>query len=494
MEDNKSKTLSANDFLEETDKLLAVANSQKEKREHNQLSDIFKQLLEHIEEVDFRKYAELSTNEKPRKVHFLVSIIEILLEKAISLGFHLCRKYDYVYLYNGEYWQLVGQEEFEDFLCQVALKTKMNRFYAKYFAFKGDMYKQFLSDARLKELQKNSKTTLINLANGTFEISPFARVLRPFCKNDFLTYQLPFSYNQTATAPMFQGYLDRVLPEQELQDVLSEYLGYIFIKNNVLKLEKVLLAYGSGANGKSVLFDIINALLGEENFTSYSLQSLTEDKGYYRAMLTNKLLNYASEINGKLETNTFKLLVSGEPVEARLPFGKPKLIKDYARFMFNCNELPENIENNNAFFRRFLILPFKVTIPVKEQDPDLSKRIIQEELSGVLNWMLQGTNRLLKNRKFTDSAIVRNEILKYQKERDTIFMFLEDMDYEPNTVMDIPLQSLFSEYRTFCVESNYNFESKKSFSKRMQKLGYAIQRKNYGMAIYVKKKVLSSAT
>ncbi len=487
MGQNKSR-IGIDNFLEETNKLLTVAHNQKENREHDQLSTIFTKVLEHIEEVDFRRYAELSTNEKPRKVHFLVSIIEILLEKAMSTGFHLCRKYNYVYIYNGEYWQLVEQEEFEDFLCEVAVKTKMNRFYAKYFAFKGEMYKQFLSDARLKELKKKQKTILINLANGTFEISPFQRALRPFDKNDFLTYQLPFSYNKDATAPEFQKYLDKVLPEEELQQVLSEYLGYIFIKNSVLKLEKVLLAYGSGANGKSVLFDIVNALLGEENFTSYSLQSLTEDKGYYRSMLTNKLLNYASEINGKLETNSFKLLVSGEPIDARLPYGKPQLIKDYARFMFNCNELPENVENNNAFFRRFLILPFKVTIPYGEQDPNLSKRIIQNELSGVFNWILEGTERLMTTKKFTESEIIKKEILKYKQESDTISLFLEDAYYEPNPNIDMPLTSLFNDYRAFCIESDYNFESKKSFSKRMQQIGYKVQRKNYGMAIYAHKK------
>ncbi len=494
MGNKKGTTIAIEDFQKEADKLLSIAEDQKTDRGETQLSDIFHQLLTDIEEVNFRDYAELSEREKPRKMHFLVSIIEILLEKSKALGFHLCRKYDFVYVYNGEYWQAAEQEEFEDFLCDVALEMAMDKFQAKYFAFKGEMYKQFLSDARLKELHKNEKTVLINLANGTFEISPHKRILRPFDKDDFLTYQLPFSYHETATAPEFQKYLNRVLPEQELQDILSEYLGYIFIKNSVLKLEKVLLAYGSGANGKSVLFDIVNALLGEENFTSYSLQSLTEDSGYYRSMLTNKLLNYASEINGKLETNAFKLLISGEPIEARLPYSKPQLIKNYARFMFNCNELPANVENNNAFFRRFLIVPFRVTIPHAEQDPDLSKRIMKNELSGVFNWVLEGLERLLKNKKFTDSDIVRNEVLKYQKESDTITLFLEDSFYEPNQVMDIPLTTLFNEYRGFCLESDYNFESKKSFSKRMQQIGFKVQRKKYGMAIYTKKKVFNSTT
>ena len=92
----------------------------------------------------------------------------------------------------------------------------------------------------------------------TFEINGERQILRGFDKNDFLTYQLPFEYNPEAKAEKFNIFLSEVLIEKELQEVLSEYLGYIFIKNNVLKLEKVLLLYGGGQNGKSVLFDIIS--------------------------------------------------------------------------------------------------------------------------------------------------------------------------------------------------------------------------------------------
>src|SRR5690606_16817975 len=110
--------------------------------------------------------------------------------------------------------------------------------------------------------------------------------------------------------------------------------------------------------------------------------------GYARAMLANKLLNYATEINGKLETSTFKQLVSGEPVEARLPYGEPFTLTNYAKLIFNCNELPKDVEQTHAYFRRFLIVPFEVTIPGTEQDKELSKKIIESELSGVFNWVL----------------------------------------------------------------------------------------------------------
>src|SRR5690606_41567228 len=62
--------------------------------------------------------------------------------------------------------------------------------------------------------------------------------------------------------------------DPERQRVLAEYLGFVFIKHgsNALKEEKALILYGTGANGKSVFFEVVNALLGTDNVSSYSLQ------------------------------------------------------------------------------------------------------------------------------------------------------------------------------------------------------------------------------
>lgn len=231
--------------------------------------------------------------------------------------------------------------------------------------------------------QKNA--VLINLKNGTFEITPNGIKLNPFDRADFMTYQLAFEYNPDATAPLFESYLDKVLPDKNLQYILAEYLGYVFIHPSVLKLEKTLLLYGTGANGKSVFYEIVRSLLGEQNTSEYSLQNLTNETGYSRAMIANKLVNYASEINGKLEASIFKQLVSGEPVEARLPYGRPFIITHYAKLIFNCNELPKDVEQTEAYFRRFQIIPFEVTIPEAEQDKQLAQKIIVNELSGVFN-------------------------------------------------------------------------------------------------------------
>ena len=272
--------------------------------------------------AEFDKYNKLNKilqSYKLTKNHYLIICIEQLLKIAKINNWGLCKKNGFIYLYNGYYWTEIDKESFQSFLGNVSLKMGVDKFRGKIHTFKDELFKQFMADAYLPTPKSNKKNVLINLQNGTFEITPTKRELRDFNRNDFLTHQLPFEFEPKATAPLFQKYLDEVLPDKDKQKVFAEFCGYIFIKPSVLKLEKMLILYGTGANGKSVFFEILNALLGTENFTSYSLQELTNDNGYYRAKIGSKLVNYASEINGKLETDVFKQMASGEPISVRLP-------------------------------------------------------------------------------------------------------------------------------------------------------------------------------
>ncbi|WP_233897706.1 DNA primase family protein [Tenacibaculum piscium] len=477
------------EFVNETETLLECLKKDKKNQKENRISNILEEVLKKITPVNFREYCQLSTDkDKLQKKHFLVSCIELLLKYVNDNGFSLCRKNQQIYLYNSEYWENINEEVFTDFLGDVALKMGVDKFDAKHHLFKDELHKQFISDAGLKEIKKKNSTTLINLINGTFDITTKKQFLRPFNKDDFLTYQLPFSYTKNAEAPQFLKFLNEVLPELELQDILAEYIGYIFVKNSELKLEKVLLLHGTGANGKSVLFEILMALLGTKNVSNYSLQSLTSENGNSRAMLTNKLLNYGSEINGKLESNIFKLLISGEPVEARLLYKNTQTISDYARFMFNCNELPKEVENTDAFFRRFIILPFRITIPPHKQDKELASRIIENELSGVFNWILAGLTRLLQNKGFTESKIVKNEILQYKKESDSTLMFLDDENYCKSVENHLPLKDIYIEYKKYCLDGGYGLCSNRTFSSRLKKNGVLIQRKSYGNVVFIEQK------
>lgn len=372
---------------------------------------------------------------------------------------------------------------------EAAEKMNVAKFSARHYQFREQLFKQFICSAYLPKPEASKDIVLINLKNGTFEVSPKGTNLRPFNRADFITYQLPFEYDPKAKAPIFQNYLDRVLPDVTRQMVLSEYLGYVFIKNGSqsFKLEKALLLYGTGANGKSVFKEIVDALLGESNTSDFTLQSLTNDNGYYRAKIANKLVNYASEINGKLKTDIFKQLVSGEPVEARLPYGEPFTLKQYAKLIFNCNELPKDVEHTNAYFRRFLIIPFDETIPEAEQDKELHTKIIKSELSGVFNWILSGLNRLLKQKKFTECEAAKNAVKQYRKESDSVQMFIDDLGYKKSIGKYLTIKDLYGAYKAYCNDDGCFPVKKTNFRKRLTSYGIQVDRTNKGNVAYLEK-------
>jgi len=448
---------------------------------------LFKELLAQIKPVDFREKAELDKDAKvSRKVHIVLSVDEIV-ETAVANAWGLCTKNGFIYVYNSKYWKKIDPEDFKLFLARAALKMGVPVLEAKYYQFRDELYKQFLATAILPTPEPDDSIR-INLLNGTFVITEQEQVLVEPQPEDFITYQLPFKYDPEAKCPMFDRYLVRVLPDESCRMVLAEFLGHIFIKTSILKLEKVLLLYGSGANGKSVLFDIVNAMLGEENVSFFSLQSLTKTEGYNRAELSNKLLNYASEISSKLETSSiFKQLASGEPVEARQIYGKPFIMQNYAKLMFNTNELPRDVEQNHAFFRRLTILPCTQTIPESEQDPELAKKIIASELSGIFNWVLDGLRRVLKQRKFTESAVIKEQVENYRRESDSVAMFLDEEGYAPATEEHVALKDMYWEYQDYCRDNGHRPYSNRNMSDRLRKYGYDIKKIAQGRIVYAKK-------
>lgn len=458
----------------------AAVEPERKKANVSSHSNIFRQILDVLQPVNFRAKAGLSANQKLSQKHLLVICIDELLEAVRLQNFYLARRNDFIFCFNGAFWKEINKDQMEDFLGKAAQKMGINEFEAKHYDFRKKLFWQFLASAYLEPLEPENGKVLINLQNGTFEISGEHQDLRAFEAKDFLTYQLGFAYDKSADCPNFLKYLNEVLPEVELQNVLAEFCGYVFTQGN--KQEKALLLYGTGGNGKSVFFDVINALLGRENITNYSLSDLLQE--HNRAQISNKLLNYGSEINASSTKDVFKNLVSNEPIQARLKFGNSFTMDNYAKLAFNCNELPREIEHSDAYFRRLLIVPFRLTMPEAKQDKFLAQKIIENELSGVFNWILQGLNRLLANGKFTQSDIIKEEIEAYRKESDSVSCFLEEENYHPS-VNRLPLKNVFASYRAYCQENGFSAAGRKLFTNRLKHLKIKVERQKFGMATYL---------
>jgi putative DNA primase/helicase len=434
-------------------------------------SEILSAILETLEPIEFKTADKTDVPQK----HLLVMCVNELLSKVKEQHFDLARKNHSIFAFNGAYWKELPEEIIKDFLGKVAKKLSVHALESQHYEFKDKLYKQFLSSAYFEPIEPRSDIVLINLQNGTFEITKDSQTLREFRAKDFLTYQLPFEYDQTAACPIFQKYLDKVLPEPELQNILAEFSGYVFTKG--LKLEKALLPYGGGANGKSVYFEVKNALLGKENISNFSLSDLLIP--HNRALIAYKLLNYGSEINASTTKDIVKNLISGEPIQACLKYQNAFTMENYAKLAFNCNELPKDFDHSNAYFRRLLIIPFRVTIPEHEQDKTLANKIIEKELAGVFNWIIDGLKRLLKAERFTNSDIVKNTLEGYKRESDSVACFVD----EHSQIVGFSLKSIYADYRSYCLDCGYKPLGRNNFSKRLQKQGFIVERQSSGFCV-----------
>jgi putative DNA primase/helicase len=398
------------------------------------------------------------------------------------------------YFYNGNYWDIISKESISDFLRNYSITLGLDRYSVSLSTYMKLLYDSFIGLIHKDNIEPESKKVLLNVQNGTIEISATGDVtLRDFNKDDFLTYQLSYSYNKEAKAPTFNSFLNKSLPDPIVRMVLMEYLGFIFVKHSskMLNLHKTLLLYGEGSNGKSVVFDVVTDLLGKQNITNFGIGNLTDPtNGTSRAQVEYKLLNYSSELDNNLNIPIFKQLCSGEAVEARKMYNDPYQIYDYAKMMFNCNKLPKDTENTRAYFRRFIIIPFDVTIQAHEKINNLAELIIKDELPGVLNLAIEGLQRLIKQQDFTESKIINETLSKYQKESDNVAMFLEDFLINDQLQTEYKASILYSEYATFCKDNGYKANSNTNFGKRMANLGYDKIRKMEGYFYYFEKEIV----
>ena len=135
--------------------------------------------------------------------------------------------------------------------------------------------------------------------------------------------------------------------------------------------------------------------------------------------------------------------------------------------------------------------PFDVTIPETEQDKQLAKKIIETELSGVFNWVLEGLNRLLLNKRFTESNKVNETREAYKLESDSVRGFIVDNGFTTIETGGILLKDLYREYREYCNDDGNKPETKRNFRKRLEAQNIRVEKTGAeGNRVYVKKEGL----
>jgi len=427
----------------------------------------------------------------PAQKHYKVAIIHTLIKTAKEHNWHIIHDAGFFYIYNGAFWVVLLDSEVKQLLKDAAIEMSYIEIECRDALFVDKLFQQATQDGFFTE-RNITKQSIINLKNGSLVLSEVGMTMKVFDYRDFLTHQLDFSYNSKAKNTVFLNYLNQVLPDADTQRTLQEVAGYLFVKG--LKMEKVFFLFGTGANGKSVFFEVLNGVLGADNISNYSLESLTDEKGYHRAMIKDVIVNYGTDIRlTKIDAGMFKTLASGEPVEARLPYGQPFLMNDYAKLIFNVNKMDSaNIEHTHGFYRRLLIIPFNKTIPDEEQDRDLHTKILNDR-AGVLNWIIEGAERVIKSRNIFVSDECETFKQKFIKETDSVAMFEADfLETMKSNIYYKLVKDAYLDYKTYCLDAGHRSLGRNNFTGRMETLGFEKSHKEAGRTLekhYLKKRL-----
>lgn len=291
----------------------------------------------------------------------------------------------------------------------------------------------------------------INFQNGVLDID--TTEFTDHSPDRGFRYVLDYSYDPKATCPAWDKFLgDITRGDQELQAAIMEYVGYS-LSNDSCWTQKALVLNGTGRNGKSTFISVIRALAGKGNYTALTLGDLGKEGN--RQLLDGKLFNIAEETptRGMTDSSIFKNLVTGGETQVRQLYKSPYIMRNRAKMIFACNELPESADTTSAFFRRLLIIPFRETFSFTKgnRDPHMEEKLLTE-LSGIFNKAIDGYKRLQKNSQFSRSDEANRALDEYQKAVDPIINWVEDaieahplgngMDEKFNSISD-----LYQDYR-----------------------------------------------
>lgn len=339
--------------------------------------------------------------------------------------------------------------------------------------------RKFLQSECFIRAQEVNVPNVLNLKNGLLDLN--SGEFKAHTAELLSTIQAQVEFDAKATWPKWRQFLDDVLPEKDKQYLLAEIFGYCLTAD--VGHQVGFLFHGEGANGKSVVCDLLEALVGSDNCSALQLGDLKER--FKLAELENKLVNitYEAEAKGVLSDSRFKSIVTGEPQSAERKGKDPFKFRPYCKMIVCCNTLPASQDRSYGFYRRLIILPFEKTVPLEKRNPNLPKEIINAELSGVLNWALKAYECLKKNGRFTIPAASEKALQEYREQIDPTLLYLKERleRLDDNSGKGIKLSVAHRSYTRWCESNGYKPTGSSRFRKVIEKeMKIKAQDKNYG--------------
>lgn len=334
---------------------------------------------------------------------------------------------------------------------------------------------------------------LFNVENGTLDLR--TGELRAHDPADMLTRLAPVSYDPRAQAPTWRAFLDRIFAgDQDLIAFVQRLAGYALTGST---REQVLpILHGPGANGKTTFLNALTRVMGDRGKGGYSthtpagtLLASRFDAGTgptpeLAALHGARLVTAAeSDASRRLAEGLVKEITGGDPVTCRVPFART-MLTFYPTFtlMLATNHRPRIVGTDYAIWRRVRLVPFDVTIPEEERDPELSERLAAEA-PGILTWALEGCREWQAHGLGVPEAVT-TATEAYRAEQDVFAAFLDECAVQTRTAT-VMAGELYATYVRWCEGSGERAENARRFGAAMAERGIERRKATAGRWLYL---------
>ncbi|ADH85954.1 phage/plasmid primase, P4 family [Desulfurivibrio alkaliphilus] len=267
----------------------------------------------------------------------------------------------------------------------------------------------------------------------------------------FTRNALPFNYNHDAPPPAaWLQFLNSLWPDDpEAIKTLQEIMGYLLTSDTTQ--QKIFGIVGPMRSGKGTIGRIITALLGQANVAGPTLSALSQQFGIASLIGKKAAIISDARLGSRADQAAITerlLAISGED-NISVP---RKFLNDFTgkmdvRFVILTNELPRLADSSGALANRFVMLTMTQSFLGRER-PGLTKDLLAE-LPSILNWALDGLERLTSRGYFVQPASSREAMQELADLSSPIGAFVRDR-CEVGQGLAVEVGLLYEAWKQWC--------------------------------------------
>ncbi len=259
--------------------------------------------------------------------------------------------------------------------------------------------------------------------------------------------------------PRFRAAIDTwMMGRRDLVDYLQKVLGASLLPGLAGRL--LVVMHGGSATGKTTLGEIMRRILGDYAGT-LATEALMEQRSrasHDEALvpLIGRRFVFASEGSERQTWNAalVKLLTGGDAISLRRIYGRQTLVRPTWCMFLATNHAPSLANVDDAIRDRLRLIPFDHHVAPADRIPDLAEQLVNEEGSGILNWLLEGLWKAQAEGLGDPPRAVRELTDDYFDTADDLGRYLDERTVrDPNDRrLSVGSGQLYQDYTEWCGE------------------------------------------